>query len=100
MRKTEFRIIEQGDVKLAHTNGYMLAGGEDAVCFFIDPSGSAYISASTESKSGCPIVYLSNDDCERDTIIEFSEFPGWRYHAGGGGKSIAISLVRRAVDYT
>lgn len=98
-RETTVRILRQGDVKMAHCLGYMLSGNENAVCFFIDPSNRAYISASTESDSGCPVVYVSEEGCEQDTEIEFSEFPGWRFHAGGEGKTIAIALVRRgAVD--
>jgi len=98
MRETTFKILTQGDVQMAHCQGYMVAGGEDAVCFYIDPRDRAYISASTESDSGCPVVYVSRDDCERDTEIEFSEFKGWRFHAGGDGKAIAVALVRRAAD--
>ena len=98
MRETTFKILTQGDVQMAHCQGYMVAGGEDAVCFYLDPRGRAYISASTESDSGCPVVYVSRDDCERDTEIEFSEFKGWRFHAGGDGKAIAVALVRRAAD--
>ena len=100
MRETTFKILAQGDVQMAHCDGYMLAGGADAVCFYIDPRGRAYISASTESDSGCPVVYLSRDDCEIDTEIEFTDFPGWRFHAGGAGKTIAIALVRKAADET
>jgi hypothetical protein len=101
MRETTFQILAQGDVEMAHCQGYMVSGGDDAVCFYIDTVGRAYVSASTESDSGCPVVYISRDDCERETEIEFSEFPGWRFHAGGGGgKSIAIALVRRAADGT
>ena len=96
MRETTFTILEQGDVKMAHCQGYMLAGDGDAVCFFIDPCCRAYISASTESDSGCPVVYVSRDGGERDTEIEFSEFPGWRFHAGGEGKTISVALVRLA----
>lgn len=98
MRETTFKILTQGDVQMAHCRGYMVAGGADAVCFYIDPYDRAYISASTESDGGCPVVYLSWDDCECDTKIEFSEFKGWRFHAGGAGKSIAVALVRRAAD--
>lgn len=98
MRETTFRILFQGDVQMAHTQGYMVVGGPDAVCFYIDPSGRAFISSSTESDNGCPVVSLSRDDCERETAIEFSEFPGWRFHAGGAGKTIAVALVRRAAD--
>lgn len=98
VRETTFKILAQGDVQMAHCTGYMVAGGPDAVCFYIDPRDRAYISASTTSDSGCPVVYVSRDDCERGTEIEFSEFPGWRFHAGGAGKTIAVALVRRGAD--
>lgn len=98
MRETTFKILTQGDVKMAHCQGYMVVGGDDAVCFYIDPKCRAEINASTESASGCPVVYVSRDGCERDTEIEFSEFVGWRFHAGGAGKTIAVALVRRAAE--
>ncbi len=30
MRETTFKILTQGDVQMAHCQGYMVAGGEDA----------------------------------------------------------------------
>lgn len=98
MRETKFSVLTQGDVKMAHNTGYMVVGGPDAVCFYIDPRDRAYISASTESGNGCPVIYVARDGCELDTEIEFSEFPGWRFHAGGGGKTISVALVRRGAD--
>ena len=83
---------------MAHCVGYMLAGGADAVCFFIDPADRAYVSASTESEGGCPVVHLSCDGAEEDTEIEFTEYPGWRLHAAGSGKTVAIALVRWGAD--
>lgn len=100
MRETTFKILVQGDIGMAHCQGYMVVGNDDAVCFFIDPCKDSFISASTESDSGCPVVYISRDGCENDTVIEFIEFPGWRFHASRGGKVIAVALVRRASDYT
>ena len=100
MRETPFKVLAQGDVQLVHSTGYLVVGGPDAVCFYIDPRERAYVSASRESDAGCPVVLLSRDDAERDTEIEFTEFPGWRFHSGGAGKSIAIALVRRAAENT
>lgn len=97
-QETTFVIVRQGDVKMAHCAGYMVAGGEDAVCFFIDPVGRAFIDSSTESEAGCPVVSVSSEDSEVPTEIEFTEFKGWRFHAGGAGKSMAIALVRRGAD--
>ena len=98
MRETIFKILRQGDVQMAHCKGYMVVGNCDAVCFYIDTFERAYISASTDSDSGCPMVYVSREDCELDTEIEFTEFQGWRFHSGGEGKSLAISLVRRGSE--
>jgi hypothetical protein len=97
-KETKFKILRQGDVQMAHCVGYMLAGGDDAVCFYIDPAERAFIDASTESESGCPVIFVSRADSEVATEIEFTEFKGWRFHAGGAGKSIAIALVRRGSD--
>ena len=94
MRETRFKVVTQGDVEMAHDVGYMVVGGDDAVCFFIDPKGRAFVEASTESQAGCPVVFIATDGAAMSTEIEFSEFPGWRFHAGGAGKSIAIALVR------
>ena len=98
MRETTFKILRQGDVQMTNCKGYMVVGNGDAVCFYIDTFERAYISASTDSDSGCPMVYVSREDCELDTEIEFTEFQGWRFHAGGEGKSLAIALVRRGAD--
>lgn len=99
MRETKFTVLNQGDVVMAHEAGYMVTGGNDAVCFYIDPSGGrAYVGASTTSDADCPVVFIDRDGAERSTEIEFPEFPGWRFHAGGCGKSIAIALVRRDAE--
>lgn len=102
-RETEFKILQQGAVKMAHNYGYMLVGDEDAVCFFIDIVGWADVVCSYEN-NGCPVIELYKDDLDSDdydelTSIEFSEYPDWRFHAAWGrGKTIAIALVRRAAD--
>lgn len=98
MRETTFKIQRQGAVRFNHLTGYMLVGDKDAVCFFIDPAERAYVSASTTSDNDCPVVFLTDECADIETEIEFSEFPGWRFHAGGGGKSIAIALVRRGAE--
>lgn len=99
-KETTFRILTQGDVRMVHNIGYMLVGGPDAVCFYVDVGSRACVEASTESDDGCPVVFLSScEDPENpSTDIEFSDFKGWRFHAGGCGKSVAIALVRRGAD--
>jgi translation initiation factor 1 (eIF-1/SUI1) len=36
VRETTFEILTQGDVHMLHRQGYMVAGNDDAVCFYID----------------------------------------------------------------
>lgn len=99
MRETTFTILHQGKVQMAHQQGYCLVGGPDAVCFYIDPRERAYVAWSSQSDSGCPVIGVTcDDDAERETEIEFTEFQGWRFHAAGSGKTIAVALVRRGAE--
>jgi hypothetical protein len=91
-----FKILYQGDVKMSHDFGYMAVGNSDCVCFFIDPVEKAYIEASLSDKNDCPIIYLARDDSSRYTEIVFPDHQGWEFHSGGSGKTIAVTLVRRA----
>jgi hypothetical protein len=93
-----FKILYQGDVKMSHDFGYMAVGNSDCVCFFIDPVEKAYIEASSSDENDCPIIYLSTEDAEDYTTLVFPDHKGWRFHAGGCGKSIAIALVRRVAE--
>ena len=98
-RETTFKIVQQGDVKMAHNIGYMLLGNEDAVCFFIDPSDRAYVISYGYGNNDCPSISLVQsgvdlEQVEELTQIEFTDFPGWRVHADSGAKTIAIALVR------
>lgn len=98
MTETKLKILTQGDVIIPDEVGYMLVGNNDAVCFYIDPRDKAYIEASSESPDGCPTIYLGTKGAKTLTEVEFVDFPGWRFHAGDGGKSIAIALVNKATD--
>ncbi len=96
MRQTKFTVLTQGDVHLSFNYGYGVVGNEEAVCFFIDALHSAYINSSTTSDNDCPEVSLSSSYGGELTDIEFTEFKGWRFHAGSdGGKCIAIALVNK-----
>ena len=98
MRTTPFKILIQGDVAMSGTTGYGIVGNGDAVCFFIDPMDRGYVGAYTESDDGCPVIYVDWGDSEVSTEIEFTEFKGWRVHATGSGKTIAVALVRREAE--
>lgn len=96
IRTTPVRVVHQGDVALAHEYGYDVRGDGDAVCFFIDISGGrAAVEATTQNwPDRIPCVWLGVDESGRVTEVEFPEYPGWRVHCGGAGKTIAIALVR------
>lgn len=97
-RTTPIKINHQGDVNLWHDYGYMVVGGLDAVCFYIDVDGRADITGWTKSDSNCPVIFIGNTCADTDTIAEFPEFPGWRVHATNGGKSLAVALVREGAE--
>ena len=100
MKETTFKIKKQGAVEFVHCQGYGVVGNSEAVCFYIDTVERAYVNSSMNSEAGCPILFLSssNPAFEDDTEIEFVDFPGWGFHGGGGGKSVAISLIRNVVN--
>jgi hypothetical protein len=91
------KIVSQGNVRLTENLGYLVVGNEDAVCFFMDPVDDAYIAASTRSEDDCPVAQLSDGSADGPwTVVEFTEFPGWQFHSGRAGKTIAIALTRHA----
>jgi hypothetical protein len=94
MRETKFKICTQGDIQMLHDKGYMVTGGGDAACFYIDTDERAFIESSTTSNHNCPVIFIGSETSLVSTEIEFTDYPGWRFHAGGAGKSIAIALVR------
>jgi hypothetical protein len=98
MKETKLRILQQGDIKITSEVGYGIVGNVDAVCFWIDVYPRAYIDSSTVSERDCPVAMIVNDDSEASTMVEFIDYPGWRFHAGGSGKSIAIALVRKGAE--
>ncbi len=94
-RSTEIKIIEQGDVKIT-SDGYMLVGNDESVCFYFDVSERAYIMASGR-EDDCPCLWLYDTEEKPDEVpthISFPEFKGWGFHSGGAGKTIAVSLHR------
>lgn len=98
MSTINFKILSQGDVEMLHTYGYMAVGNEDCVCFFIDPVDRAYIEASSSDENDCPTIHLSTEDADGYTVLVFPDHKGWRFHAGGSGKTISVALVRRGAE--
>ena len=96
-KETKLTLITQGNVRLLHKYGYMVKGNDDAVCFYIDATTQATVHRESNimSANNCPVVYLMTNLPNDMTVteVEFSDYPGWRFHCGGSGKSIAIALV-------
>lgn len=98
MKQTNLCILQQGDIKITSGTGYGIVGDGDAVCFFIDVSPRAWIDCSSGSERDCPVVMIGDNDTDYSTMVEFVDYPGWRFHAGGSGKSLAIALVRKGAE--
>jgi hypothetical protein len=47
MKDTRLTVLRQGSVQLSCTEGHMVLGNEDAVCFYIDPKERAYVECSS-----------------------------------------------------
>jgi len=92
-RLTPIRVVDQGDVDLAHGYAYGVTGSHEAgaVCFYISPRDRAGVAASSEV-DGCPSLHLEAAEDGDSTIISFPAFPGWRVHAADGGKVISVAL--------
>ena len=93
MRTTPIEIVVHGSV-IAEDHGYLVIGGEDAVCFFVDTDGADWIGCT--DRNGVPALDLSKDDDYRPTTIEFAEFKNSRIHSVTAGKTVSVALVREA----
>lgn len=95
-KETPLKILNQGQVKVVGTNGYLLARGENCACFYVDVMDRAYVDFSSYNhETGCPTVTLYETESmeEFPTTVEFLEFPGWKVHSTNSGKTIAIALI-------
>jgi hypothetical protein len=88
MRETKLTVLYQGEIRLCHDVGYSLVGNEEAVCFYFDVDPPADVDSWTYSPSNCPVIHMEG------TLVEFTDFPGWRLHSTNGGDSVAIALVK------
>ena len=92
----KFKITRQGDVKMSNCQGYDIYGGDNALCFYIDPTERACVNWSY-IQDGIPTIsvgLIKDDEKSVDTEIQFPTLIGWRFHCGGAGKSIALSFVK------
>lgn len=104
---TPIRIAMQGRPLLAQTHGYLVRGNHEVVTFYVDlESRYCRVSGSggnTDDEG--PMIFITETehssnlgpaiDPECDTVIQFTEFPGWQIHAAEISKDVlAVALTR------
>ena len=102
---TEVKVLVtlQGDA-VCGKQGYMLKRSEDVAAFYLDgwgETGRIYaISTCLSTWMAGKILHypsITIEDGEDDSSISeicFPEYEGWRVHCTGGGKTMAICLVK------
>ena len=101
--KVQVQVLQQG-YAVCGTEGYMLKRSEDVSAFYLDgwgKTGRIYcLSSCDTSFINGNIVNIPNlwiEDGEDDSSITeicFPEFEDWRVHCTGGGKTMAVCLVK------
>lgn len=96
-------VIQQGDA-VCGEYGYMLKRSENIAAFYLDGWGNT---GRIYCNSYCSSTYLDGkvlnspelgiDDGQDEssiTTICFPEYEGWKVHCAGGGKTMAVCLVK------
>ena len=96
-------VLKQGDA-VCGAKGYMLKRSEDVAAFYLDgwgKTGRIYCLNSCNSSAidgkiaNIPSLWIEDGAAVHAiTEICFPEFEGWRVHCTGGGKTMAICLVK------
>lgn len=97
------KVLQQGDA-VCGSEGYMLKRSENVAAFYLDGGGktgkiypfstsnSTYFEGSTYR---FPSIWVDDGAAySNSTEICFPEYEGWRVHCIGGGKTMAICLVK------
>ena len=101
--EVQILVLQQGDA-VCGAKGYMLKRSENVAAFYLDgwgATGRIYCLSSCRSTWSdgevidIPSITIDNgEDNSSLTEICFPEFEGWRVHCTGGGKTMAICLVK------
>ena len=96
-------VLQQGDA-VCGAKGFMLKRSENVAAFYLDgwgATGRIYCLSSCNSSAidgkivNIPSLWIEDGEDESSlTEICFPEFEGWRVHCTGGGKTMAICLVK------
>lgn len=96
-------VTQQGDA-VCGKEGYMLKRSENVAAFCLDgwgKTGRIYCSSSCNSSFidenvvNFPQLTIDNgEDDSEFTDICFPEYEGWKVHCAGGGKTMAVCLIK------
>lgn len=111
-RTTPFAVVMQGRPVMSHTYGYLVRGNDEVVTFYVDlDSKHCRVTGSGgETEDEGPMIFISETenslhlgpatDKECDTVIQFTEFPGWNVHAAQLSKyTLAVALTKPITAY-
>ena len=101
--KVQVQVLRQGDAACG-TTGYMLKKSNDVAAFYLDGWGKtgriyclSYCNSIWRDEEVVKIPSICIENGEDDTALTdicFPEFEGWRVHCTGGGKTMAVCLVK------
>lgn len=101
--KVQILVTQQGDAACGE-EGYMLKRSDNVAAFYLDGWGSTgriYPVASAKEVFidgqlvNFPELIIENGEDESVlTTVCFPEYKGWRVHCTGGGKTMAVCLVK------
>lgn len=101
--KVKVLVTQQGDAACGEY-GYMLKRSENIAAFYLDGWGvtgriycNAYSNSTYFDGKVANFPELCIDDGQDDsslTTICFPEYEGWSVHCAGGGKTMAVCLIK------
>ena len=103
-------VVMQGRPIMSNAYGYLVRGNDEVVTFYVDLD-SKYCEVSGSGGNlpdEGPMLFIGETerslhlgpsvDPEIDTVIQFSEFPGWDVHAAAVSKyTVAVALTNPIV---
>lgn len=108
MKTTSVKVLHQGKA-VAGDTGYLLAGNDEVVCFYVDgwgdtgkiypvfSSSSTYFPDTKELKQYPSIALEDGSESEDQVFTEiyFPEFEGWNVFCVSGGKTMSVCLRKQ-----
>lgn len=106
-RTTPIEVVMQGRPILSHAYGYLVRGNDEVVTFYVDLESKycAVTGGGGSTDEEGPMIFIGETDRslhlgppaepECDTVIKFTEFPGWNVHAADLSRyTLAVALTK------